>query len=109
MEYISNLIKNLNLFYIEDPFEENDFESFAELLKRFPDRSIDLILTAPPYGLNKTGIKNDCDLNAFYSSLNGSYRVLKDDAFYITFFSTKLLPKLFINNPFSYFWNLPYF
>lgn len=36
MEYLSNLIKNFNLLYIEDPFEENDFESFAELLKRFP-------------------------------------------------------------------------
>ena len=40
LEYISNLIKNFNLFYIEDPFDENDFESFAKLLKRFPDRLI---------------------------------------------------------------------
>jgi len=39
-EYLSNLIKNFNLFYIEDPFDENDFESFAKLLKRFPDRLI---------------------------------------------------------------------
>lgn len=39
-EYVSNLIKNLNIFYLEDPFEENDFESFAKLLKRFPDRLI---------------------------------------------------------------------
>lgn len=39
-EYISNLIKNLGIFYIEDPFEENDFESFAKLLNRFPDRLI---------------------------------------------------------------------
>ncbi len=49
-EYISNLIKNFNLFYIEDPFEENDFESFAKLLKRFPDRLIvgdDLTATNP--------------------------------------------------------------
>ena len=35
-EYISNIVKNFNLFYIEDPFEENDFESFAKLLKKFP-------------------------------------------------------------------------
>jgi len=40
LEYVSNLIKNFNLYYLEDPFEENDFESFAELLKRFPDRLI---------------------------------------------------------------------
>ena len=40
LEYISNLIKNFDIFYIEDPFEEEDFESFALLLKRFPDRLI---------------------------------------------------------------------
>ena len=39
-EYISNLIKNFNLFYVEDPFEEEDFESFAKLLKKFPDSLI---------------------------------------------------------------------
>jgi len=32
------------------------------------------------------------------------YRVLKDDGFFITFFSTKYLPDLFKNNPFAYFW-----
>ncbi len=31
--YLSNLIKNFNLFYIEDAFEENDFESHAKLLR----------------------------------------------------------------------------
>jgi len=40
LNYLCNLIKNFDLFYIEDPFEENDFESFAELLKKFPDRLI---------------------------------------------------------------------
>lgn len=38
--YLSNLIRNFNLFYIEDGFEEEDFESFAKLLKKFPDRLI---------------------------------------------------------------------
>ncbi len=38
--YLSNLIKNFNLFYIEDPFNEEDFESFAKLLKKFPDKLI---------------------------------------------------------------------
>lgn len=38
--YLSNLINNSNLFYIEDPFDEDDFESFAKLLKKFPDRLI---------------------------------------------------------------------
>jgi len=35
--YISNLIKNFGIFYVEDPFQEEDFESFAKLLKKFPD------------------------------------------------------------------------
>jgi enolase len=34
--YISNLIKNFNLLYVEDPFEEEDFESFSALLKKSP-------------------------------------------------------------------------
>lgn len=38
--YLCNLIKNFNLFYIEDPFHEEDFENFAKLLKKFPDRLI---------------------------------------------------------------------
>jgi len=46
--YISNLIKNFNLFYVEDPLEEEDFEGFAKLTKKFPDSLIvgdDLIVT----------------------------------------------------------------
>lgn len=38
--YLSNLIRNFNLFYIEDPFSEDDFESFAALLQKFPDSLI---------------------------------------------------------------------
>lgn len=48
MVYLENLIKNLNPLYIEDPFQEEDFESFAKLLKRFPQVLIvgdDLIAT----------------------------------------------------------------
>ena len=36
LNYIDNLIKNYGLFYIEDPFSEEDFESFAKLLKKNP-------------------------------------------------------------------------
>ena len=38
--YISNLIKNYNLFYIEDAFGEEDFENFAKLVLRFPQALI---------------------------------------------------------------------
>ena len=40
LSYLSNLIRNFGLFYIEDPFGEEDFESFAKLLKKFPNALI---------------------------------------------------------------------
>lgn len=33
LEYVSSLIKENGLFYVEDPFNEEDFESFSKLLK----------------------------------------------------------------------------
>ena len=38
--YISNLIENFNLLYIEDPFNEEDFETFTKLTKKFPNKLI---------------------------------------------------------------------
>jgi len=38
--YLINLIKNFNLLYIEDGFQENDFENTAKLTKKFPDKLI---------------------------------------------------------------------
>lgn len=46
--YVESLIKNFNLFYVEDPFEEEDFDSFAKILKKHPQTLIvgdDLIVT----------------------------------------------------------------
>ncbi len=37
LDYLSNLIKNFDLFYIEDGFSEEDFESFSAFLKKFPE------------------------------------------------------------------------
>ncbi|RLF59499.1 MAG: phosphopyruvate hydratase, partial [Thermoplasmata archaeon] len=34
IEYISQLAKEFEIYYIEDPLEQNDFEGFAELTKR---------------------------------------------------------------------------
>jgi DNA modification methylase len=77
-----------------------------ELIKLIPDNSVDVVLTDPPYGLNKNGIRGDADLSLFYNILPECYRVLKKDSFFITFFSTKFLPQLFKNNPFNYFWQI---
>lgn len=49
-KYISNLIENFDLFYIEDPFGEEDFENFSELTKSFKNKLIvgdDLTVTNP--------------------------------------------------------------
>ncbi|HKL24243.1 MAG TPA: enolase C-terminal domain-like protein [Candidatus Nanoarchaeia archaeon] len=48
--YLENLIKNTGLFYIEDPFQEEDFESHSKLLERFPGSLVvgdDLTVTNP--------------------------------------------------------------
>ncbi len=75
-----------------------------DLIKLIPDGEIDCIITDPPYGLDKNGIKNDADLSLFYKILPECYRVLKNDSYFVTFFSTKYLPLIFKNNPFIYFW-----
>ncbi|MEM1688936.1 MAG: site-specific DNA-methyltransferase [Candidatus Hadarchaeales archaeon] len=76
------------------------------LIKKIPDGCVDAIITDPPYGLYKEGVCSDEDLTTFYKVLPECYRVLKKNAFFITFFSTKFLPKLFKNNPFTYFWQI---
>lgn len=40
LSYISNLIKNFNLYYIEDPFDEEDFLSFGNLCEKHNDALI---------------------------------------------------------------------
>jgi len=32
--YLNNLIKNFNIFYVEDPFEEEDFKCFSKILEK---------------------------------------------------------------------------
>jgi len=54
-------------------------------IKKIDDESVDLILTDPPYGLSKKGITNDESLKLFYDILPDCCRVLKKDAFFITF------------------------
>jgi enolase len=50
LAYLTNLLKNFSPLYLEDPFEEEDFETFSELLKKFPNILIvgdDLTVTNP--------------------------------------------------------------
>ena len=78
--YLENLIKNTNLFYIEDPFQEEDFESHAKLLKKFPDSLVvgdDLTVTNPKR--LKKAIKNK-SINALIVKPNqcGSLLIVKE-------------------------------
>jgi DNA modification methylase len=94
------------LKYPDDFIDKIICGNCQKLIKVIPSGSIDAIMTDPPYGLNKYGVKNDADLSLFYSLLPECNRVLKDNSFFMTFFSTKFLPELFKNNPFSYFWQI---
>jgi len=38
--YLFNLIRNFGIFYIEDPFGEEEFEEFSKLLEKFPNSLI---------------------------------------------------------------------
>ncbi len=40
IEYIASLVDKYNLYYVEDPLEENDFDGFAELTEKLGDRCI---------------------------------------------------------------------
>jgi enolase len=53
--FVSNLIKNYGLIYVEDPFDENDFESHSKLLKKFPSSLVvgDDLTTTNPKRLRK--------------------------------------------------------
>jgi enolase len=64
LSYLANLIKNYNLFYVEDPFQEEDFEGFAKLLKKFPNNLIvgdDLTVT------NSKRLKKAIDMKSINS------------------------------------------
>jgi len=99
---MSNIVSKYQ--YPKDFINEIICGDCFELIKHIPDKGIDCIVTDPPYGLNTKGITNDADLSIFYNLLPECYRVLKEDSFFITFFSTKFLPKVFEKNPFTYFW-----
>jgi len=75
-----------------------------EGMKQIDDNSIDLVLTDPPYGINKEGIINDENLDMYYKTLPEINRVLKDNTFFVTFASIGNMPQFFYNNPFKYRW-----
>jgi len=79
-----------------------------KLMKKIPDKSIDCIITDPPYGINKDrigeSIIGDEDLEIYYAMLKEAKRVLKDDSWFITFSSIRNMQNMFKNNPFKFEW-----
>ena len=72
-----------------------------EIMKDIPDKSVDLVLTDPPYGVRKEGISNDQTLWAYEID----YRtLLKKDGILIMFTSTKYLKEVlnFVNLPYKW-------
>ena len=77
-----------------------------EVMPTIPDNSINLIITDPPYGINKGKIDGDESLQIWVNSLYDCSRVLKPDSFYCTFASiAKLNVVLMLASAFfSYRW-----
>ena len=76
-----------------------------EEMRKMESESIDLILTDPPYGLNKEGIKNDGDLWAY--NLEDYYRLLKDNSWFACYCSIREIGnviKLIEKKGFVYEW-----
>ena len=70
-----------------------------EVMKQIPDKSIDLVLTDPPYGISfqsnmrvmseKFNILENDDNNSRFSAYKEIYRILKDNTVAIIFASFK--------------------
>lgn len=76
-----------------------------EEMKKIPDKSIDLVLTDPPYGVNYEGgatndkkrekLINDFDANIYQKIYPELYRVLKDDGSAYIFYASGREDKVF--------------
>ena len=61
-EFVKDIIETYNMFYVEDPFDENDFEGFAQLTSKVGDKCLicgdDLFVT------NKDLLSQGIEMNA---------------------------------------------
>jgi len=75
-----------------------------EEMKKIPDKSINCIITDPPYGINKGKVVGDEDFSLIEDMLPECFRILKDDSFFICFCSISKIPNLIKICPFNYRW-----
>lgn len=73
-------------------------------MKQIPDKSVDFVITDPPYGVNKKGITNDNSLEMYHRAIPEIFRILKKDSWFVTYFPIRYLPDMFKDNPFEYVW-----
>lgn len=76
----------------------------SEVLKLIPDGSIDLIITDPPYAKLKSNTGKYDDDNTLFELEDELHRVLRNNAWFIVYWSVKNLPKIFHLKKFSYEW-----
>jgi len=72
-------------------------------LKKFPDKYFDLIITDPPYGI---GYAEYDDADVFFELEKEMYRVLKDDAWFVFWWSNKRLLEVKRLSLFKYKWQM---
>ncbi len=104
-----NFIKKVswkNKFPEENRYFELDdiilYQSNAiKVLSKFPDRSVDIIITDPPYGINYNEYDNS---NIFYELEKEYYRVLKPNSWFIFWWTIKKIPEIARLKLFKYKW-----
>jgi len=64
------------------------------ILAEFPEESVDLILTDPPYGTNYGKVEGDESLETYLKFLKISFRILKPDRFLITYCFPKFISEV---------------
>lgn len=70
-------------------------EDYLEVLKRIPDKSIDMILTDPPYSLTLLPWDKEIDLPVMWKEFN---RIIKDNGAIVVFGKQPFTTKLIYNN-----------
>jgi len=80
-----------------------------EGMKQIPDKSIDLVLTDPPYGIGKEGFNDQ--ITELIEIMPNLKRVCKDNAFFISFSSIGRLPDFvrILGKWFKYKWQNIYY
>lgn len=88
---------NKNILLIND-----DIRNY---IKTLPDNSIDIIITDPPFniGFDK---KYDIDNDIFFEMIPEFYRVLKDNSWFIFWWSIKKIPEIYRIKEFIYKWQM---